>query len=580
MQFAAFLSKATKPFRRLLLLPMANCIGRAAALSGVPYLVKKIVDAAIGPDGQQLIFFATGIIAVEALNEVLSRSAEWAQMQYEPAMRNHITAFTLAELMRQPYSFLQNNKAGALIAHAGDLVMVPKLVSLTLFSVIQPLLGACIALVAAYSVQPLLALFLGIWTLLFCGIACYGALRIHPLASLSAAASAGVTGRLVDIVGHMREVRLGGASNAEMSDLVRDQKKYIAVNRQRRLVGLWINGAQGTSFFLYELISVFALIVWYQRGGISAGDFAFSLATNSALIFSLWHLGEAASNVADLWSGIERALAVLFAPHSLIEKQLPVALNASRGAITFESVTFGYGAGAPLFKKVSLDIPAGQKVGLVGYSGSGKTTFVQLMLRLYDLQGGRILIDGQDCALVTERSLREAISFVPQEPALFHRTIRENIAYARPEASMKEVVGAARQAAIHDIIESLPDGYETIVGERGARISGGQRQRIALARALLKSAPILILDEATSALDTLTEREVQLSLEEWFLSRGACRAQTTLVIAHRLSTLVAMDRILVFDHGVIVQDGTPEELGHQAGLYRKLWQAHRQEDRL
>ena len=219
-----------------------------------------------------------------------------------------------------------------------------------------------------------------------------------------------------------------------------------------------------------------------------------------------------------------------------------------------------------VFRDFDLHIAAGQRVGLVGHSGAGKTTFVSLLLRQYDLGAGAIEIDGQNIAKVTQDSLRENIAVVPQEPLLFHRSIRENIAYGNPEASEEEIMAAAKQAQAHDFIMTLPDGYDTLVGERGVKLSGGQKQRVAIARAMLKDAPILVLDEATSALDSESEVAIQKALET--LMEG----KTVIAVAHRLSTLRKMDRIIVLEDGKIIEDGTHEELSQASGTYQKLWE--------
>ena len=251
----------------------------------------------------------------------------------------------------------------------------------------------------------------------------------------------------------------------------------------------------------------------------------------------------------------------------LEDKQDAATLIVSKGQITFEGVKFHYKGTEPPFQNKSVTIEAGQKVGLVGYSGGGKSTFVNLILRLYDVTDGRILIDNQDIRDVTQDSLRSQIAMIPQDPSLFHRTLMENIRYGRVAATNAEGIAAAKKAHAHEFISKLPQGYESLVGERGVKLSGGQRQRIAIARAILKNAPILILDEATSQLDSVTERDIQESL--WQLMQD----KTTIVIAHRLSTLLHMDRIIVFDQGKIVEDGTHTELLSKRGLYKTLWDA-------
>jgi ATP-binding cassette subfamily B protein len=244
----------------------------------------------------------------------------------------------------------------------------------------------------------------------------------------------------------------------------------------------------------------------------------------------------------------------------------PIAIE--RGRIEFDKVTFHYGSHRlPLYKDFSVTIEAGERVGLVGHSGSGKTTFVKLIQRLYDLSSGRILIDGQDIAEVTQASLRQQIAIVQQEPVLFHRSLAENIAYARPGASQAEIEEAAKLASAHDFIVSLPKGYGTLVGERGVKLSGGERQRVAIARAFLADAPILILDEATSSLDSESEVLIQQAMERLMVGR------TTLVIAHRLSTVRALDRLLVFDRGRIAEEGDHDQLIRlSGGIYRRLFE--------
>jgi ATP-binding cassette, subfamily B, bacterial len=244
------------------------------------------------------------------------------------------------------------------------------------------------------------------------------------------------------------------------------------------------------------------------------------------------------------------------------------AIRIKRGAVLFDRVTFRYGAHPqPLFRELSLAIHAGERVGLVGHSGSGKTTFVRLVQRLYDVTEGRILIDGQNIAAVAQASLRAQIAIVPQEPVLFHRSLAENIAYARPDAAAAAIEHAARMANAHDFIARLPYGYATLVGERGVKLSGGERQRVALARAFLSDAPILILDEATSSLDSESEALIQEAIERLLVGR------TAIVIAHRLSTVRALDRILVFDRGRVVEEGDHAHLlAHRDGIYRRLFE--------
>jgi ATP-binding cassette subfamily B protein len=281
----------------------------------------------------------------------------------------------------------------------------------------------------------------------------------------------------------------------------------------------------------------------------------------------LWNVTKDFSQLSKSFGKITQALRTITLPVDIQDHPHARSLSVSKGEIAFKNVRFHYKGATPLFENKTVVIQPGQKVGLVGFSGSGKTTFVNLILRLFDVTHGQILIDGQDIRMVTQDSLHEAIGVIPQDPSLFNRTLRENIRYGRLSATDADVELAARKAHAHSFIKDLPNQYDTAVGERGIKLSGGQRQRIAIARVVLKNAPILILDEATSQLDSITETLIQESIEDLMQNK------TTLVIAHRLSTLLHMDRILVFDKGKIIQDGTHQELMAQNGLYKTLWEA-------
>lgn len=317
--------------------------------------------------------------------------------------------------------------------------------------------------------------------------------------------------------------------------------------------------------------STYFLVSLYGNGLITAGDFILILGlfmeTGHIMWFTMSQVGE--------WNEVvgkgKQSLLTLMLPLDIQDKPAAADLHCARGHIAFNNVTFRYKGSSHesprALEATFVEINAGQKVGLVGYSGSGKSTFVNLILRLYDVTEGTILIDGQNIRDVTQHSLRENIAMIPQDPSLFHRSLMENIRYGRIDATDQDVIEAAKGANAHDFIERLPQGYDALVGERGVKLSGGQRQRIAIARAILKNAPILVLDEATSQLDSVTENLIQQSL--WQLMLG----KTTIIIAHRLSTLLHMDRVLVFDKGKIVEDGIHSELLIKSGLYKQLWEA-------
>jgi ATP-binding cassette, subfamily B, bacterial len=320
-----------------------------------------------------------------------------------------------------------------------------------------------------------------------------------------------------------------------------------------------------TIVFLFNLIIMYTLVDRWKTGSITTGDLVLIIAIFWTISGALTRLGRMFNQTAKAIGKMREGLSELIAEYEIIDKPHAKRLKTKEGEITWNNVTFNYG-NSHVFDNFNLVIPKGQRVGLVGSSGAGKTTFVSLLLRQHDLHGGSIAIDGQDIAKVTQDSLREAIAVVPQEPMLFHRTIRENIAYGKPDATDEEIIAVAKKAQAHDFITVLEKGYETLVGERGVKLSGGQKQRIAIARAMLKNAPILVLDEATSALDSESEVAIQKALHE--LMEG----KTVVAIAHRLSTLREMDRIIVLEKGKIVEDGTHTTLTKAGGTYARLWE--------
>jgi len=310
-----------------------------------------------------------------------------------------------------------------------------------------------------------------------------------------------------------------------------------------------------------------ALWLWLH-GRATAGDITYVFTTYLLLQGYLRDVGQHINNLQRAANDMEDMVKLYDEPIGVADKAEARTLVVDEGRIEFDRVTFRYGAHVePLFRDLTLRIEAGERVGLVGHSGSGKSTFVKLIQRLYDVTDGRVLIDGQNVAAVTQNSLRSAIALVPQEAVLFHRSLAENIAYARPGATEGEIRRAAELANADQFIRALPRGYGTLVGERGVKLSGGERQRVALARAFLADAPILILDEATASLDSESEALIQEAMQRLLVGR------TSLVIAHRLSTVRSLDRILVFDHGSVVEEGRHELLaGIEGGIYRRLFE--------
>lgn len=413
---------------------------------------------------------------------------------------------------------------------------------------------------------PLVGLFLGVMIAAYLTSAIllsrfYLAKRVRQ----SNAADTRIGAALADAIGANATVKSFGAEAREAArfGLVVEDWRDKAVRAWMRFSDAW--AIQNTLLFGMQAGLIGLVVREWSQGRATAGDAAFALTSFFVILGYLRNLGETIQMLQRGYADIEDVVAYMAQVPQIEDTPGALESSAKSGAIRFDHVSFRYrGQQEPLFRDLSLTIAPGETVALVGATGSGKSTFVKLVQRLYDVNAGAILIDGQDVRQLRQASLRASIALVPQEPGLFHRSLRDNIAYARPEAVLEDVQYAAMRARAHGFITRLPKGYDTEVGERGVKLSGGERQRVALARAFLADAPILILDEATSSLDAATENDVQAAMAE--LKRG----RTTIIIAHRLSTVREADRILVFDQGCIVEEGGHAELVAAGGFYARL----------
>ena len=449
--------------------------------------------------------------------------------------------------------------------------IVKRLIDAAIFTAnyqfVQCALTALIALVLIANVHVLFAVGLLLWMVTFFVIVYAGFKKVTALTAAYAESKSAVFGHLSDYLTNMLNVKLFSTSSFEMKRFQNASKNYVKQSQAQGYFLMKFYVLQGAVFSAYTIGFLLFLVHLHNCNVISPGDFALVFMVNFRIVGKLFELSHQLRDFITNWGSVDQALTLLKEAPEIQDAPSAGELVVNKGKIVFDNVNFNYKGAEPLFDDTAVTIEPGQKVGLVGYSGGGKTTFVNLILRLYDVTNGCVLIDGHDIKQVTQDSLRANIGMIPQDPSLFHRSLMENIRYGKIDASDEEVIEASKRAHAHEFIGKLSNGYKSLVGERGVKLSGGQRQRIAIARAILKNAPILILDEATSQLDSVTENFIQKSLKELMAGK------TTIVIAHRLSTLLHMDRILVFDTGKIMADGTHSELLAKSSLYKTLWDA-------
>ncbi|MBD3248367.1 ATP-binding cassette domain-containing protein [Candidatus Falkowbacteria bacterium] len=546
----------------------------AAALNSIiPLYLKRLLDLIAGSEISDEIYkSALWILAFMAIFEIgrwaFNRMASFSEIRFLARTIAEISVGNFSYLHKHSLSFFTNNFSGSLVKKMNYFTRALEMIVDSLcWSLVPLFVNMSIIISVLFWRNWLLGLGVLLWMILFYTITFFFSRWKYKYDVIANEAISKTTGFLADTITNSANVKLFNGYKREVG-------QYSALHEDLRKKNLFAWNMEEffnsiTSFMMIALeVGLFfmAVILWRQ-GIFTAGDFVMIQAYVIMLIMQGWHFGRTIRHLYRAFSDSEEMTEILLKEHQITNHPRAKKLKVDKGGIELNKVSFNYKKTRKIFDHFDLNIDPGEKVALIGPSGAGKTTIVKLLLRNYDISGGSILIDGQDIAKCTLESLWRAISLVPQDPILFHRTLMENIRYGRPSASDKEVIEASKKAHCHEFISELSEGYDTYVGERGIKLSGGERQRVAIARAILRNSPILVLDEATSSLDSQSEIYIQDALDKLM------KDKTVIVIAHRLSTIKKMDRIIFIDEGKIQEDGTHDELSRKKnGHYAHLWE--------
>lgn len=543
-----------------------------AASVALPWVFKRFIDVLSSPgansaDAGAALFYLLLLIGVCRLIGWVGYRVGNLTVQF---LTSHVMAdlstSSLRYLLRHSFAFFTDTFAGSLVRRINRLSQsFDQLSDALVFQFIPLVLTVAGVIVVIFLRSPVIGFVVLAWIVVFMVVDYRVAVWRLKYNEARAEKDSAATGVLSDIIGNALTVKLFSGYREE------DRRYGEATEDLRRARKRSWNIAEyceAIEYFLMisiELIVMVIAIHLWQQGALTVGDFVLFQGYLLAIIGRLSSFRHMLRTIFESFADAKEMVEILDAPHEIQDKPRARTLNVPKGEIRFVDVTFNYNQTRQVLSGFNLAIAPHERVALVGSSGAGKSTVTKLLFRFFDVDGGKILIDGQNIADVKQDSLRDAIALVPQEPILFHRTLMENIRYGQSKATDKEVIRAAKLARCHEFIQEMPDGYDTYVGERGVKLSGGERQRVAIARAILKDAPILVLDEATSSLDSESESLIQDAL------RVLMKNKTVIVIAHRLSTIMQMDRIIVMEDGKVTDMGTHDQLLKKTGVYRKLW---------
>jgi ATP-binding cassette subfamily B protein len=547
------------------------CFAWSAKESLFPFFIKNMINMIHINQPKTillkaLIWQGVGLLLLWSGMEIAMRWQGFLAMRSFPKFRTNIQAFLFNYMKGHAYDYFNTHTTGSLAAKITELPRACENLLEILLLHLTSISGAVtIGIILLSLVDGRFAGLFLLWLLLHIGVSFYFAKSCYQAAEKYADTAASLNGKIIDALTNILNILLYARGQYEFNYLKKFQREELQEAKCTRWALEKVKIYQSIFATLYMIVMLYCLIAGWFYNIVSVGDFVLVPMLSFSLLGMVWWLSNQIHIIFREVGIIKSGLQLINTEHQIQDKKDAFQLSVYQGEISFQDVTFQYPKGQKVFEKISLQIPARQKIGLVGLSGAGKSTFIKLLLRLYDLNDGSIFIDSQNIAEVTQDSLHEQIAVIPQDLSLFHRTLYENIQYGCLEATEEATYKAAQLSGCHEFIQQLPQGYQTLVGEKGIKLSGGQRQRIAIARAILKNAPILILDEATSSLDSMTESAIQTNLYHFMQNK------TVIIIAHRISTLDRVDRILVFEEGKIVGDGNKEVLLQTNHYFKQLY---------
>ncbi|WP_115707360.1 ABC transporter ATP-binding protein [Legionella sainthelensi] len=568
-----FLWQVIKPYRWWYVLMLQAPLLTAFYIFANNYSFKLIVDAFSNEtitSYYQLLFPILLFIIAQITLDVVWRISDFAEWKAEPYARQRLLAAAYNYVQYHSYSYFQNTPSGTVISKLKGLLDGYD----SVFANIHHIVGKhfCVVFVSVFVLLVVnlnVFYFMFAWCVLVMAIMLPMALKLNQLSNKTAESKHQVIGALSDNITNIFSLFYFAKRRFEHQRVM----QLMSDNFVPRQIALYRYDFKfnliGSVLYWFMLITVFLFMIYLRTNGeISTGDFLFVMLTAITISFDLWTLMSSLCTFLKEIGDFKSSFTILSMPHESVDDPQAQDFQISEGKIDFNQLSFVYNEGKSVFANLNLRINPGEKIGLVGHSGAGKSTLISLLLKNFKPTSGQILIDDRPIASITSDSLRQQIALIPQDIMLFHRTIGENIGYAKDNATLQDIKKAAVMANIDDFIESLPEKYNTLVGERGVKLSGGQRQRITIARAFLKNATIVILDEATSSLDSISEQEIQQSINEMLEQNKA----TVIAIAHRLSTIRHMDRIVVMEDGMIIEEGAFDDLvTNQDSYFKKLW---------